>query len=298
MADLITLSNPFVTASFSPGCGGAVTRLQVAGSSGWVDILRPATAAALVANDPQGMACFTSLPYVSRLYQGRFDYDGATYHLPPNQPPSPHPLHGVIWRRPAEISHIARNKISIRHDVDEADMPYRFGSEQVWTLADYIFHISISVTNRGVKALPYGMGLHPFFRKTERVGVQAGVGAMVANDVAVMPTHLQPLPLECDFSRRLQPLNALPFDNCFTGWSRQCTIIWPDLGVGLVMTATNPFGYFVLCNPADADWFCANPVSHFNDAHNNRIGLAETGLVRLMPGESLYGEITLRFHEL
>lgn len=298
MADLIALSNPFISVSFSPCCGGAVTRLQVTGTMGPVDVLRPAGTEALDNHDPQGMACFTSIPYVSRLYQGRFDYGGVSYSLPPNQPPSMHPLHGVIWRRPAVISHIANNQLVIRHDIDEPEIPYKFCSEQTWTLADSILHISLSVTNMGLQALPYGLGLHPFFHKSKNVEIKAGVSAMIANDADVMPTHLQTLPPEHDFSQNFKPVRPLPFDNCFTGWDRRCQIAWPDLGVGLDMTADNTFGYFVLCNPADTDWFCANPVSHFNDAHNNRLGLSPTGLVRLAPAENLQGTITLNFRAL
>lgn len=298
MPDLVTLASPTVAITFSARTGGAVSRLQVVGARGWIDVMRPATAEALAVADPQGMACFTSIPYVSRLNQGAFDYDGVTYHLPPNQPPSPHPLHGVIWRRPADISHIANHQIAIRQTIDESDMPYRFTSEQIWTLSDSILHISLRVTNQGKRDLPYGMGLHPFFRKTDRVTVRAGVGTMVVNDAAVMPTHLQSLPEDQDFSLQQRPLAGLPFDNCFVGWDRCCVITWPELGVALDMTASSIFGYFVLCNPDDPDWFCANPVSHFNDAHNNRLGLPETGLVRLSPGESLTGDIKLSFRLL
>lgn len=298
MPDSVTLASSEVVIDFSARTGGAVTRLRSAGPQGWTDIMRPATTESLEISDPQSMACFTSIPYVSRLYQGRFEYEGVTYDLPPNQPPAPHPLHGVIWRRPADISHITDNRIAIRHRIDEADMPYRFTSEQIWSLSGPNLHISMCIKNQGMHALPYGMGLHPFFRKTKEATIRAGVAAMVVNDAAVMPTNVQPLPALQNFSDQPRRVSDLPFDNCFTGWNQQCALAWPELGMSLNMTASSEFGYFVFCNPDDTDWFCANPVSHFNDAHNNRIGLPETGLVRLSPGESLRGEITMRFDRL
>lgn len=295
---LQTLQNNNIHLTLSPETGGGVAALTFHNGGEWVDILRPASAAALAARDPQGMGCFASIPYVSRIRDGRFTFGGRDYRLPPNQPPSPHPLHGVVWRRRGTVTAQTDDRVTIAHDIAEDDLPYRFSSAQTWALSGSTLRITLSVTNKGAAPLPFGLGLHPFFNKTPAARLKTSVERIITNDADVIPVSLDPLTPAQDFTREFKTLSRLPVDNCFTGWSRVCEIEWPDLNAALTMTADPVFSFFVVCAPETENWFCANPVTHFNDAFNNPIGLPDTGLKTLAPGQTVSGTITLNLRIL
>jgi len=292
------LENDKISLQISPETGGGVAALKFHNGRNWVDILRPATAAALTARDPQRMGCFASIPYVSRIRDGRFGFGGREYRLPPNQPPSAHPLHGVVWRRPGNITDQTADHVTVTHDISEEDLPYRFSATQAWTVSGDTLSVTLSVTNTGAELLPFGLGLHPFFNKTPQARIKTQVAKIITNDADVIPVSLDPLTPEQDFTREFKTLSRLPVDNCFTGWSRMCEIEWPDLNAAITMTADPVFSFFVVCAPETENWFCANPVTHFNDAFNNPIGLRETGLKTLATRQTLSGTIALKLRAL
>lgn len=278
-----------------PEAGGNLLAFRAKGKRGWVDLMQPATPEAAAARDPQGMACFSSIPYVSRISNGSFGFDGRKYDVPPNQPPSIHPLHGYVWRNPGEVIEESKDHFIIGHDSASPDYPFHFRSTQHWELVDgKVAQVTLSVENTGKRAMPFGLGLHPFFLKTPDCRLQAHVKTMIVNDENVMPVRVEPVKPEQDFSKKARRLAELDVDNCFTGWDQFYTIEWPEHGIGLNVKADPVFRFLVVCAPADTDWFCVNPVSHYNDAFNNPLKLQYTGLESLKPGQSMGGSVRFR----
>jgi aldose 1-epimerase len=87
-------------------------------------------------------------------------------------------------------------------------------------------------------------------------------------------------------------------DNCFAGWSRRAIGRWRDKGLSLTMTADPVFGTIVVFSPQGQDFFCVEPVTHLNNGINLRAaGVAQTGVVDLLPGQSLSGAVHFEIEE-
>ena len=288
----VKLESKFLKLEAMPEAGGNILSLKARSRRSWVDLFRPADGPAIAARDPQGMGCFASIPYVSRITHGEFGFDGRKYIVPPNQPPSPHPLHGYVWRHPGEVAEESKTRFTILHRCERDDYPFRFRSWQSWRLSDpRTLEVKLSVENTGERAMPFGLGLHPFFKKTPGCALQALVDCIILNDADVRPTAIRPVPPQQSFSSDFRRLSDLPVDNCFTGWMQNYDIAWPEYDLGLHVTADSTFRFLVVCSPPGTDWFCVNPVSHYNDALNNPLGIKDTGLKILQKGETLSGSV-------
>ncbi len=298
-ADLRNIKSKTLELTIVPGIGGGIASLKALNANNeWVDIFRPANQKTLNENDPQGLGCFTSMPYVSRIKNGQFDFNNKTYTIPPNQPPGIHPLHGIVWRRKPDIKNTNENTIRITHNIDEPDYPFTFESMHTWTLKDKSLEINLSITNKGEEPLPFGMGLHPFFNKTPKSRIRAKLGKIIINDENICPVALEDIPPEHDTTTDFKTVTNLPLDNCFTGWDQTYDIEWPDLNTKLSCIADGIFKYLVICAPKDENWFCVNPVTHFNDAYNNSINIKNHGLTTLNQNQTMRGKLHFNIESL
>ena len=76
----------------------------------------------------------------------------------------PHYLHGDGWT--GEWSVVEAGETTVRLGLDHAGggTPYAYRAEQGFALDGAVLTLSLSVTNRGPSALPFGLGWHPFSR--------------------------------------------------------------------------------------------------------------------------------------
>jgi aldose 1-epimerase len=111
------------------------------------------------------------------------------------------------------------------------------------------------------------------------------------NDASMAPVERVPVPPEWDFAGG-KPVDALPLDNCFSGWDGRAQLDWPLRRVRLVMQADAVFGHLVVYVPLRESFWCVEPVSHINDGFNRfAAGEQDTGTVMLEPGETLTGRV-------
>jgi aldose 1-epimerase len=89
----------------APHVGGAIAAFYdlISGGNDVLHWLRPASADALAAGNPLGMASFPLLPYCNRLRDARFAFDGREVDLSADGNAFDHALHGHAWRRPWRV---------------------------------------------------------------------------------------------------------------------------------------------------------------------------------------------------
>lgn len=264
--------------------GGCVDRLRWNG----VDILRPAPSSDV---SPVERAAFPLVPFSGRIADGAFSFGGRTIALPGNFPPEPHAIHGYGWTDDWDPSATGGTAATLTQIYTGEAWPWPYRAEQVFTLNADGLSLRMAVTNNGDTAMPAGLGWHPYF-PSEGACLLADVTRIWRSGARMIPDPPSALTPDCDL-RELCQVNALSLDNCFDAGPSGTTIIWPETGIRLQMTASDAFSHLIVFTPPGAPYFCVEPVSHAPNAVNSDLPSAETGQNVLEPGETLEGEITL-----
>ena len=272
----------------APHIGGSILSL----THGRRTVLRPTPEEAVEAGAVRRTACFPLVPYANRIADGRFLWDGRAHHLTENFPASPHPLHGVGWRRPWQVVSADERSCVLRleHRVQGGkpqDWPFAFDAEQRISLGSDGLRVELSVINADESAAPLGLGLHPLFprRCSERLIFNAA-GAW-RNGSDMLPSSRVSGGLWEHAAG--QSIDAQVLDNDFFGWNGTARIE-AECSDPICIGASPVFSFLRVFTPADKDFFAVEPVSHSTDAIN-RDGAAE--LLRVQPGARLSGTMTI-----
>ena len=292
MADqaLLRLQRGEFVLDLYPQKGGAIAAWRKSNRA----LLRPASKAFLQRSDPRSAACFPLVPFSNRIADGRFRFRGRTYQLARNFPPEPHAIHGYGWQNPWVVADAgaSRAELIFRHAVRGTPLDYR--ARQILALRDDGLEIALEVTNAGDGAMPAGIGLHPYFIRTDGVTLRASLDHVWLPDEHNIPKRRVPLPATWDFARGLR-LAPLDLDHCFGGWDGRAELHWPETDLTLLIEATPPLRHLVVYVPPGQDFFCMEPVSHVNDGFNLlERGVEGTGVRVLAPGETLGATVRLR----
>lgn len=284
----ITLSSGAMQARIDTA-GGCLMALDGAG----VPLLRPAARGA----PPIDSACYPLVPFGNRVRGNTFAFEGHTYALAPNTSWDPHYLHGEGWRSDWSVSEQGVDHATLVHRHDGTEIPYVYEAEQGFVLTDGGLRLTMTVTNEGDRAMPYGLGWHPYFPMTPLTTLETGARRMWTEEEGWLPGEPGPIPADLDFASA----RGLPHrwvNNGFDGWSGFARICWSERRAALAIKADPVFRAMFLFvsdksfDPTyDRDFFALEPMTHLADGHNHAdLG----GLAVLQPGESLSGGITLR----
>ncbi|WP_299329494.1 aldose 1-epimerase [Parasphingopyxis sp.] len=252
--------------------GGIVARWVVADR----EIFRPLSEnVSNVLEKPLQSGCFPLAPYCNRIAEGRFAFAGQQHRLPLNFGDHPHAIHGLAWQRRWTLEDRGADHLTIALSEPAGDWPWAFGVRQTFRLGSNSLDIAIDLTNRDHRAMPAGLGLHPYFADPDGGRVEVSADTVWLTDRSGIPTE----------KARYPDGLSTPPDNCLEGWNRRTSIIWP--GGQLSLSADGSLNHLHYYRPADADFLCLEPVSHVPNAIN---GAGEPMAV-LDPGETLSGTV-------
>ena len=305
MDSLIALESSRFTAGVSPFLGGSLVYFSLAEATP-VDFVRPTTARALAERNVRQTSGYPLVPYSNRIGDGRFRFDDVTYRLDVNSAIPLHTLHGLGWVRPWSVRNIksirtaqkttaSRVTLALTHVAKgESDTawPWSFEAIQNYDLDDERLRWSISVTNRDIRPMPAGIGMHPFFAKSPRMEVEFAARAAWRNDARMLPLGRTPVPPEWNFTPA-RSITDLDVNNCFEGWSGEARVVWPDRGWELAIAADKVFGHLVVFTSPERDSIAIEPISHANNALNLADRYNNSWMHVLAPGETLSGAFTM-----
>jgi aldose 1-epimerase len=273
--------------------GGAVLRLSV----GDIPLLR----AAADEVDAIDSACYPLVPFGNRIRGNSFRFEGETHRLAPNTDWDRHYLHGEGWLDEWTVELRSADRLSLIHSHDGSRIPYAYTARQEFTLTDDGMTLRLSVTNRGARAMPFGIGWHPYLPMTPQTTLETVTGRMWTEEEGWLPGEPIALPDELDFrAPRGLPMHWV--NNAFEEWSGTALVRWPERGAAVRITADPLFSTLFLFvsdtsfDPGYArDFFALEPMSHLPDGHNlSDLG----GLTMLRPGETLQGAMRLALEGL
>jgi aldose 1-epimerase len=239
-------------------------------------------------------ACYPLIPYSNRIAQGRFSFEGVEHRLALNFGDHPHSIHGDAWQRPWQVVEAddARYRLALTHrpDGDEAKgWPFAYRAEQLFELSPDGLTLTLLLENADKRAMPAGLGLHPFFPKRLGVRLQFAAECVHPNGEDSLPMDGIPIPAEWSY-RSMRELGEPRLDNCFAEWDGTARIIYGQEKIALSIGADPLFSHLVVYVPHGRDFFAVEPVSHMNDAIS-RHNPADHGLKILKPGEHLRAQV-------
>ncbi len=260
----LSLSSGRSTAVVHPSIGGRLGQLDL----GDGPILR-GHAAGLGGLD---WGCYPLIPWSNRLPGGTLRFDGIVDELPVNHPDGS-AIHGLAASCPWSV--VERTERRVELVVDLHGGPYDVRGAQSYELSDGRLDLRVRATNIGARAVPVGIGIHPWFPAGP---IQVPAARRWPGEP--LPTG-PPVEVAGRYDLRA-PTVAAPMDTCFTGLTRT----WADVP-GARLGWEGPVTHVVVFSGRPG-WVCVEPVTMANDG----IALAEAGkeghgVQVLAPGGSL-----------
>ncbi len=279
---IVILKNGDSELMLCPEIGAAIARYTWRG----IDILRRAPDSAINEKLVRQMGSYALIPYSNRIGQGKLTVGDQTHVLRANFPPGAHAIHGFGWQRAWRVVKSTGDsaELKLQHAPD-VDWPFACEATQTLRIAPASLRLTLAVKNVDSRAMPAGLGFHPFFPLTPDSHLQAEWKGMWKMDADSLPTEWIAAPPEADFSQ-LRPASNWKIDNCFTGWGRRAVLDYPTHRMQL--DASEACRNIVVFAPNDGRNFIAlEPVTNINNAFALAAkGVADTGMKMLAPGES------------
>lgn len=278
---VITLRNSHLQAEVLPGIGGSLARLDWISNGKRCATLRPCLIPPI---SPSQVACFAMLPWANRISPGGFDIEGRRVNVPTNREGEPCPIHGEGWQHAWDI--VFQSTTELRLTLNRSGYePFTYIAELHYSLVNSTLRVGLQVRNVGAYAMPFGVGLHPWFERSGEVRLQAPAGVVFRRGAFGLPAEQMPLPEGWNFaSMRTLPTDAV--DHVFGDWTGKANIELPNQGIHIDITTD--MGYFVLYAPNGADFFCFEPIDHMINAHDQV----------LAPGQQLCRTMLFKVAEL
>lgn len=176
MTRILELRHGNARLRLAPALGGRVTSCTLEDGSGApVDIFHPFPEdhADLVHWARGGL--YPLIPYWGRIAQASL-HEGANVHLlEPHPDALPHTLHGSAQRGAWTLAAHAADTATLQlaHEPD-AHWPWHYLAELRLRLEARALHVDLSLTNTDSRAMPAGIGLHPYLRRPPALQLQFG----------------------------------------------------------------------------------------------------------------------------
>lgn len=296
-SDTVVITGPHWSMESWPALGGALIAAKARHAGGWLGVTPTIDTASLAEQDIRRLGGFVLAPFCNRIEGASFTYDGAPVRLPRNWPADPAvAIHGLAWQRPWRVEARSEQRLELVQAVDEAGVDFRYAARLTYDVTAEVARQTISIRNEGTRTLPFGLGFHPYFRRTPQATVTFAADGWLEPDARCFPLRWRSLIPDLDAPAG-RPVEALKgTDATFTGWARQAALTWPELGATLTLEASATAQALHVFVPGDgSEILCLEPVSHVIDVHNRR-HLARYGdATPLAPGETLQLGMYWRF---
>jgi aldose 1-epimerase len=273
----LALRNERVEVGVIPEIGAGITYFRAGG----IDLFRSAADAAMEERDPLGLACFPMTPFVNRVANGRFRFDGVQVVLPSSR--FAHALHGYGWLNAWKVEDASPSQVVMSWTEAGDAWPWRSRTTEIVDVRPDALVVTLLLENLDERAMPAALGLHPFYPHLEEAELEADVSGIWLTSEDLIPLAWRPA--EGSSSMRLATTSL---DNCFTGFDGVARIRWPRRHVEVIMEASGCRFLQVFTRSLDGS-FCIEAQTAMPDALNqmSRLGPESTGIKVLAPGERL-----------
>lgn len=271
---------------------------------------------------PSGSGIPLLFPFPGRVRGRRFEFGGRTFELPPADRFG-NAIHGFVYTRPWDvIEHSASRAVgqfqASRRDPSLLDCwPADFRLTVTYELKGNTLRCEFLIENPDDRPLPWGLGVHPYFRLPLGAEVDQEKRRLLANECRItVPTSeywelIDMLPtgrrLGATGTRGLaegMEFALTKFDDVFTDLEfpgGQCTTTIQDhqAGATVAMQFQPPLVNCVVYNPPHREAICLEPYTCVPGQFGEQGGVPmEKALAVLAPGESVRTSVTMELRAL
>lgn len=243
-------------------------------------------------------------PTPNRVRNGMFRFQGKTY----SQVKRGVMIfeHGLVHNEPwdFELPKLKSNSISLKTWINfektsalfEA-FPFTHRLTLEFNLSKKGMGVTYTIKNKGDQVIPFGFGLHPYFRKLSRddatyVELPANYVMDYTSDCLPTGRLIEVAGTLFDLRQKMN-IGALDLDHVFTGVAdgKYAQIFYDSLGIRVRLVTSSDFSHMVLYSPRGANYFCLENQTCSTDAHNlsDREFKAQSGLKFVLPGKTHTG---------
>jgi len=306
--DVVTLVDPAsgATARVHAGFGFNCFDLRLPAGGTLQQILWSAPGFESGRERPSGSGVPLLFPFPGRIAQGRFDWAGRSYEIPPNDNRG-NAIHGFVLNRPWRVIERSVSRVvgEFQGSIDAPDLADRWPADYAIRATYELFGnrlvMDYECWNPDQRPLPCGFGSHPYFRLP--LGGTSAAECRVALPVAeawelveLLPTGARHGVANAAKLQGGQRFGDLTLDNAFTGMQfvgdqATATIGDPESGRVLRISWDRTFRECVAFTPPHREAICIEPLTCVPGAvllHSRDI---DTGLRVLAPGERFRGTV-------
>jgi aldose 1-epimerase len=274
----ITLTHQGWHLELLPEIGGSIAVCAFDGQ----DVMRRSSQQVRAPVEARDLACFPLVPFSNRIANGLFEFEGRRVTLPRNMDNHPHAIHGQGWRGVWTLAEQTPERVVLRYRHPADAWPWAYEATQSFEPAPDSLIVRLSVSNLSDGRMPTGLGLHPYFPRSEGVSLTTSITHLWDSTSEQIPIRRVELPTALDFSRGLK-IDDLDLDHCFAGWNRDAVIEWPGRRYRLHLEGDENLKHLVVYTPPGKDHFCVEGVENMNDAFNWMARGVDTGAHILAP---------------
>jgi aldose 1-epimerase len=290
---LITLSAHGFEAVVAPAHGATVMRLTWRGPDGVArDLLHSPQGAVAGAAPRNRFGVWPMLPFANRAFGAVIDDGEIRFPLPENDGAGG-AIHGFGWQAAWDVAVHGPDHLALGHRRAEGPDPYRYQARLELALLPGHARIALSVANEAGQALPYGVGLHPWFPAASATRVKAEARGELALGEGYRPAGFTAFAGGGPYAAGRPRPSGAEIAHSLVDWMGVAEIIEPSPGLVIAIDASPNMRHPVLWSPAGADFVCFEPQSHGIGAASEAAARAITPLTRLQPGATLAGWMTL-----
>jgi aldose 1-epimerase len=277
-------------ADLVPEIGGSLATFRLDG----IDLMRPLSDADRAASNVLGTASFPMVPYANRIAGNAFEFRGRRYAFAMNNPPEIYNVHGTGWLRPWTVTGSSATEAELSLEVLEPGEAYSYRATQRYALDADGLSVTMTITNAGAEAMPFGFGHHPWMDRDPDVTVQFHARTFHLTEPEVVIGERISLPPELAFDTP-RGLPARWRCSDYGGWDRTATVRFPSRDAGLTISADPAFNHLMFYADPRLPVFCLEPQTNASGAFNRAGGFEDPdeGVIVLEPGQIAAG--TVRF---
>jgi len=245
------------------------------------------------------------IPYVGRIYKGRYKFQSKEYTLPINTNEG-HSIHGLLYNKSWSVKSIEdgeKASTSYIYNIHENDFngyPFNLNVEVKIYFNINGLMILTKATNSGNTPLPIVFGWHPYLRVSNKsindCYLLASFKKLVHTNVEKIPTgeliNISNTKFDFNIAKKL---NKIVLDNVFTelryiNGVASIKFYNPEENIGIELWQNETYKYNILYTPSHRKSIAIEPITGAPNAFN----IPELGLKILQPNEIIEGVFGIR----
>ncbi len=213
-------------------------------------------------------------PFVNRLQDGRYTFEGQEYRLPIDPEEGKSALHGLVLNETfrvvssATTDTYAEVTLAYQYEGQQAGFPFPFDFQVTYRLSQERLGVTVTATNNGPSNFPFCVGWHPYFISPDLS--QSRLEFQARGTMDIDPDGIGKQLIE-GFEAISLDLDAAKLDDCYALNTSQAHLHTPDYHLVVETSCENPFMQFF--TPPYPNLIAIEPTSGVSNTYNNGIGL-------------------------